>query len=328
MNPRDWKMHQNKQLRLYDVTPARDGRLRVLLLEHKEADAKLMVNLIQKGGRGKVEIVWASSFADALMEMRKQPFDAMLLDLFAPDSEGIEAIRRVSDRADIPIIALTKESDDGSGIDALLAGAEDNFVKEHVNSHNMVRAIEYAIARHRRIGELHALSLVDELTGIYNRRAFMTLGDHQLKIARREHAAVTLAFADLDGLKAINDQCGHMWGDFALKDIASILKNTFRECDVIARIGGDEFAILWISHAPLSSEALQSRLKLGVEAHSAADPRPYRLSLSIGFSHYSAGFTESLEDMLFETDRRMYAEKRNSAGVTGLQPQADPSQTR
>src|SRR5207247_1738968 len=84
--------------------------------------------------------------------------------------------------------------------------------------------------RHRRIGQLHTLSLQDELTGLYNRRAFMTLGEQQLKIARREDSGVTLAFADLDGLKSINDQCGHTFGDFALKDSAKILKNTLRKC--------------------------------------------------------------------------------------------------
>ena len=299
--------------RLSDRTPATDGRLRVLLVEHNEADAKLLLNFMRKGASDEVEVIWVSSFIDAMAELRKNHFDAMLLDLLLPDSEGIEAIRRVSDRADIPVIALTKESDVCPGVDALLAGAEDNFVKERINSHNVIRAIQYAIARHRRIGELHALSLIDELTGLHNRRAFMTLGDHQLKIARRQDCSVTLAFADLDGLKAINDNHGHMWGDFALKDIAGILKNAFRESDVIARIGGDEFAVLWIARSPLSSEGLHSRLKAGVNAHTTSEPRPYRLSLSIGFAHYQSGFADSLEDMLFETDRRMYVDKRTGS---------------
>jgi diguanylate cyclase (GGDEF)-like protein len=293
------------------TSPARDGKLRLLLVEHNEPDARLLLNLLNEA-RQDVEVVWASCFIDALVQLRKQRFDAMLMDLFLPDSEGIESIRRVSDRADIPIIALTKESAQGaaSGVDALLAGAEDTFIKERINSHNMIRAVQYAIARHRRIGELHALAQTDELTGLYNRRAFMTLGDHQLKIARRQMATATLAFADLDGLKAINDKCGHMWGDSALRDIANILRDTFRESDVIARIGGDEFAILWISHTPLSTEKLHSRLRAGIEAHAASEPRPYRLALSIGFSHYASGFDQTLEEMLFETDKRMYVDKR------------------
>ena len=295
---------------------ARDGRLRLLLVEHNETDARLLLNLMRSGEGQDVEVIWVASFIEAMGHLRTQDFDAMLLDLSLPDSEGIDSIRRVSDRADIPIIALTKEALGGGGVDALLAGAEDSFIKERINSHNMIRAVQYAIARHRRIGELHALSQTDELTGLYNRRAFMTLGDHQIRTARRQKDSVTLAFADLDGLKAINDKCGHMWGDFALKDIANVLKNTFRESDVIARIGGDEFAILWISRTPLSSEGLQARLKAGLDACAFSETRPYRLSLSIGFSHYPGGFEESLADMLFETDQRMYADKR-----TGTSPQ-------
>jgi diguanylate cyclase (GGDEF)-like protein len=280
------------------------------LVEHNEADARILLNLIRHGAGESVEVIWVSSFVEALGHLRKGDFDAMLLDLFLPDSDGIESIRRVSDRADIPIIALTQESASVAGIDVLMAGAEDSFIKECVNSQNMIRAVRYAIARHRRIGELQALSQTDELTGLYNRRAFMTLGSHQIKIARRQRHSVTLAFADLDGLKVINDRCGHMWGDFALKDISAILKNTFRESDVIARIGGDEFAILWISERPPSPAVLHNRLRAGLEAYTASETRPYQLSLSIGFSLYSGDSETSLEDMLFETDQRMYVDKR------------------
>src|SRR5688572_27571548 len=293
---------------------AKEGRLRLLLVEHNETDARVMLNLMRRGAGDSVEVIWVSSFVEALGHLRKGAFDAMLLDLFLPDSEGIESIRRVSDRADIPIIALAKESAGVAGVDVLMAGAEDSFIKESINSQNMIRAVRYAIARHRRIGELQALSQTDELTGLYNRRAFMTLGGHQIKIARRQRHSVTLAFADLDGLKAINDRCGHMWGDFALKDISTVLRNTFRESDIIARIGGDEFAILWISEHPPAPAVLHTRLRAGLEAYTALETRPYQLSLSIGFSLYPGDSETSLEDMLFETDQRMYADKR--AGMT------------
>ena len=134
-----------------DGASAKDGRLRLLLVEHNETDARLLLNLMRNGVGQDIEVVWVSSFIEAMGCLRKHAFDAMLLDLSLPDSEGIESIRRVSDRADIPIIALTKESAGGGGIDALLAGAEDSFIKERINSHNMVRAVQYAIARHRRI---------------------------------------------------------------------------------------------------------------------------------------------------------------------------------
>ena len=110
--------------RLSDRTPApTDGCLRVLLVEHNEADANLLLNFMNKGDQG-VEVVWVSSFIDAMSELRRNNYDAMLLDLLLPDSHGIDAIRRVSDRADIPVIALTKEAEHPPGVDALLAGAD------------------------------------------------------------------------------------------------------------------------------------------------------------------------------------------------------------
>jgi len=99
-------------------------------------------------------------------------------------------------------------------------------------------------------------------------------------------------------------------GERTAEGYGSYLGRQLRESDVIARIGGDEFAILWISRTPLASEGLHSRLKAGLDAHTFAESRPYRLSLSIGFSHYPGGFEESLADMLFATDQRMYADKR------------------
>jgi len=85
--------------------------------------------------------------------------------------------------------------------------------------------------------ELRALSLTDELTGLYNRRGLYVLGDHQLKLAVRRKKGIYMLYADLDNLKEINDSYGHQEGDKALSVIASILRSAYRESDVIARIG-------------------------------------------------------------------------------------------
>jgi two-component system, cell cycle response regulator len=300
----------------FDANSVRDSRVRILLVEHNDADAQLLQTLLEGGADRELEMVRARSVLDALERLQRQHFDAMLLDLSLPGSEGPDVVRRITDHTNIPIIALSKGDDPGAGIEALLAGAEDTFIKQHINSNNIVRAIHYAIARHHRIAELHALSVIDELTGLYNRRGFMTLGEQQLKIARREKSDVILAFADLDRLKAINDQYGHWCGDLALKDIATVLKNTFRDSDLIARIGGDEFVILWIARTPVSSKILHARLAANLEGQMTAGDRLYRLSLSIGFSNYSSGFTNSLTEMLLESDRLMYMEKATRPCVT------------
>ena len=292
------------------VSSAADTRVRILLAEHISSDAGFLQEMV-KGQEALVELTWLPCLEGALEQLKHEHFDALLLNLSLPHSDGLDAIRRANERADIPIIVLTSLTDtEHSGIEALLAGAADHLVKEHLNSHELVRAVSYAIARHRKTGQLHALSLRDELTGLYNRRAFMTLGEQQLKIARRENRGVTIAFVDLDDLKSINDRWGHRFGDFALKDSAKILKNTFRESDIIARIGGDEFAILWVAPTASSPAVLRTRLEAGIESHRLSATDLYQLSMSIGVSHYESGFTESLSDMLSESDGRMYADKR------------------
>jgi diguanylate cyclase (GGDEF)-like protein len=292
------------------VSSAADTRVRILLAEHISSDAGFLQEMV-KGQEALVELTWLPCLEGALEQLKNEHFDALLLNLSLPDSEGLDAIRRANDRADIPIIVLTSLTDtEHSGIEALLAGAADHLVKEHLTPQDLVRAVQYAIARHRRTGQLRALSFRDELTGLYNRRAFLILSEQQLKIARRENTGVTLAFVDLDDLKSINDRLGHRFGDFALSDSAKILKNTFRESDIIARIGGDEFAALWLAPTAPSPAVLRIRLQAGIESHRLSETRLYQLSMSIGISHYESGFTASLSDMLFESDRQMYADKR------------------
>ncbi len=109
--------------------------------------------------------------------------------------------------------------------------------------------------------EIQALAISDPLTGLYNRRGFIALAEQQLKLADRTRRGALLFFADLDGMKWINDTLGHEEGDRALVDIASILKETFRLSDIIARIGGDEFAVLVIDTTAVTPEILTARLK-------------------------------------------------------------------
>jgi diguanylate cyclase (GGDEF)-like protein len=114
--------------------------------------------------------------------------------------------------------------------------------------------------RKRMEAEIREMSLRDLLTGLYNRRGFITLAEQQLKAANRAHRPLQLTFADCDRLKWINDTLGHKEGDKALIDTAQILRQTFRESDIIARLGGDEFAILSIDTADMKHGELLQRL--------------------------------------------------------------------
>jgi two-component system, cell cycle response regulator len=300
--------------------PHSKSPIRVLLVEDSKSDIALLRKMIKDGMGPATELVCTSSLADALDKLAKEHFDALLLDLLFPGSRGAQSIRRINEQANVPIITLTNSTDDALAVEVLQAGAEDHLIKGTLASQMLYRVIEYAIARHRRKVELQTLLLIDELTGLYNRRAFLTIGEQQLKISSRDKKGIIVGFADLDGLKYINDRFGHNQGDLALKDIAQILKSTFRDSDVLARLGGDEFAVLCSLDAADLSNVLDTRLRSNIDAYLVAESRPYSLSLSIGFTQYASGFTKSLSEMVIESDRRMYEEKlRRYSGGPQLQ---------
>jgi diguanylate cyclase (GGDEF)-like protein len=160
--------------------------------------------------------------------------------------------------------------------------------------------------------ELRALSLIDELTGLYNRRGFLTLVKQQTKIADRMGKEMLLIFADIDRMKLINDTLGHKEGDRALTDAANILKKTLRESDIIARFGGDEFLILAMEACNEHSEIIYNELQENIKLHNEKEVRPYKLSLSLGFACYVPG--SSIEEVLVQADQLMYEDKQKTRG--------------
>jgi diguanylate cyclase (GGDEF)-like protein/PAS domain S-box-containing protein len=159
---------------------------------------------------------------------------------------------------------------------------------------------------------LKALSLVDALTGLYNRRGFLTLAEQELKVAQRMERGILLLFVDVDDLKAINDTYGHLEGDRALIKIAQILKENFRDPDIIARIGGDEFVILAIEGTTEAGpELLKERLSENLERYNQEESgRKYKLSLSMGAVGYDPENPVSIDTLLTQADKKMYEEKQ------------------
>ena len=178
------------------------------------------------------------------------------------------------------------------------------------------RAVErlatlYAIAVHRTRSEqeLRDLSLVDELTKLYNRRGFMTLAEQQLKVAHRTKRELSLFFADLDDLKKINDMFGHDEGDAALVEAAEVLREVFRDSDIAARVGGDEFVVLAIDVAEGKAASLARRLRERLAVRNAQRARRYAVSISLGISRYDPDKPCPLADLIIQADRQMYQDK-------------------
>jgi len=192
----------------------------------------------------------------------------------------------------------------------VVANAESPYLERDLKAVERLADL-YAIAvqRTRTEDAMRELSLVDELTKVYNRRGFLTVAEQQMKVAHRTKKEMSLFYADLDDLKRINDSFGHGEGDHALIEAADLLKDAFRDSDIIARIGGDEFVVLVIDVAESKVAALGRRLRERIQARNARPDAAYRLSLSLGISRYDPDRPSSLQELLTLADAKMYQEK-------------------
>jgi diguanylate cyclase (GGDEF)-like protein len=156
--------------------------------------------------------------------------------------------------------------------------------------------------------ELRSLALTDDLTGFYNRRAFLALATQQLRVAIRKGQGLSLFFADVDYLKEINDTCGHREGDLAIVRTADALEQTFRSSDILARLGGDEFAVFALETSSQYEDVILRRLEKNMKALNSGESR-YELSLSVGTARFDPKNPVSLGQLLTQADQSMYRQK-------------------
>lgn len=212
---------------------------------------------------------------------------------------------------------------DGLLVGVIVVANSDNMYSERDLEAMEQMAALYAIAvdRKRKEDGLRELSLTDELTRLHNRRAFFTLGDQQLKIANRSKKEMSLLYADLDDLKIINDTFGHDEGDRALVESAALLRDAFRDSDIIARIGGDEFVVLTVEVGDMSPATLMQRVQEKFDARNAAGALKFVLSISQGVACYDPEKPCSLQDLINVADKKMYDRKvAKKAGRPGYPP--------
>jgi diguanylate cyclase (GGDEF)-like protein len=235
----------------------------------------------------------------------------VILDLGLPGSSGTDTLKQILvHNLEVPIIVLTGKDDDLLGMEAMREGAQDYLSRGQLDRNLLARSLRYAIERHRLLAELHKQSLQDYLTGITNRRGFFLLAQQQIKLAKRMKRPVLLVVADLDGMKKINDTLGHEAGDRALIETAGILRNTFRDSDIIGRIGGDEFAVCIMEDDTSTAEVITKRLEKNIRMANTSRTAPYELSLSAGIARFDPDSGYSFEQMLAQADALMYEKKR------------------
>jgi len=281
----------------------------ILLVEDNPGDARLFRETL-RDAYATFELVHCSSLQEALERLSTVQPDVIVVDLGLPDASGIDVVQRTRACApNAPVVVLTGRDDEAVGLQALQQGAQDYLIKSELDGRLLSRALRYAIERNRMQAALQSESLVDELTGLYNRRGFLALAGNQLKTAARTCQPVALVYIDLDGMKQINDRLGHLAGDRALIEAAAVLSRCVRESDILARLGGDEFVMLLTTSREQAELLIRERLPRQLEACNGQPGRQYELSFSVGAISAVADQQRSLEELMDEADARMYRQK-------------------
>lgn len=291
--------------------------IKVLLVDSDEQYVDELQDGLTPDQRALLDVEWVGELSQALARLTQGGLDVLLLSLDLDDSQGMVTFDRAYAFApDVPIVVLSESSDSEQAVAIVQAGAQDYLVKAELTPGLLVRAVRHAIERHRLFSALRSLSLIDDLTGLYNRRGFADLGEQHLKLARRTGRGVTMVYLDLDRFKTINDSLGHHVGDRALIKVADILRAAFRRSDIIARLGGDEFGVLALEAADETSALLVERLRERVDDFNQSTPEPYQLSISVGMAHHDDDPRVRLDDLVAEADAEMYREKHDKRAAT------------
>ena len=314
----------------------------ILIVDTRPTERQLFITLLGSFGHTMLE---AGDGVEALEIARAELPDLVITDIIMPNMDGFTLARRL--RAEpllvgVPVIFQTAHYLEAEVRKLAAASGIQHILGKPAEPQEILHAVHEALkkpiapARIPQTGQLQrehlqlladklyeknlelektnerlrSLSLTDELTGLNNRRGFMILANGLLKFARRATHPLCLLYIDMDSLKKINDTFGHTHGDIALTHFAQILTRTFRDSDVIARMGGDEFAVLTIDATESGLTTIQARLQSNVDSHNLESVRSYPLSFSLGIIRVDLDATFTVEALLKQADEAMYIHKK------------------
>jgi len=243
---------------------------------------------------------------DALEALERMPAEVLLTDIVMPGMRGLELVSRAKRLYPaMTSIVMTGFVEEFSYDEAIRAGAAD-FIKKPFTIQELLIRIKHAKMQ----DHLRELTITDELTGLTNRRGFFAFAQQQMKQARRNSERMVLFFADLDDLKVINDTFGHVAGDRALSDAARIFVETFRDSDIIARMGGDEFAVIMGNASEAGVDTVRNRLEKRLGEYNARRDGTFRLAVSVGLTVFDPANPVTVDELVRQADERMYEQKQ------------------
>lgn len=291
------------------------SELQFFIIVQKMEDSMLMRAMLIKAGYDKKMMTSVYHFCEGLQRAEEgNGMKLLFVDkAFAEFEEDYSSI--VRQRAlEMPIILVEDAVDNREYTDVTELGVQEVLSLKELTSNYLAKAVQHAVERHHMRQQIREASLVDVLTGLYNRRGFLKRAEQALAVAKRLNMSVVVVFMDVDYMKWVNDSLGHQEGDILLIEAANILRAVFRNTDVIGRLGGDEFAVLMLRKQENAGKRATERLQTALNMYNSKRNSSYPLSLSIGQAECLKGEEVNLENLLAQADENMYKEKNTKRG--------------
>lgn len=285
--------------------------VRILLVGHSPMEEDVLRSLASRFDAPRFEWAQVEAMQNAMTSLATRTPDVVLIKL-SEDGEEADSIQELVNRyPDMSVVTIAPPRRESMGLSSIQVGAQDYMVAGNTDAMRMRQMIRATVERNRLWSALRETALIDELTGLYNRRGFLALARQQLRLAERAGMEATLLFVDVDNMKRINDTLGHRYGDMALTETADNLRDAFRDADLVGRIGGDEFVVLALHSVDSPVHAAIVRLEDQLEDRRPG-AGPFALQLSIGLAEFTPDAPSPIEALLALADTAMYKRKQAS----------------
>ncbi|AOS45236.1 putative diguanylate cyclase AdrA [Lacunisphaera limnophila] len=287
---------------------------KVLLIDDNSAANDMLSRMVPRFADGPWVLEWADTYATGLKMLLSGRYVVCLLDYRLDDGkDGLQLLREARAAGNTtPTIFLTADTDPTLDEAALQAGAMDFLVKAEFTPRMLARSVRYARKLGDTLEQLRLLATHDALTGLKNRREFERLMAEEWQRCARFQRSFSLVICDIDHFKRINDTYGHAAGDAVLQHVAGLLRGQLRTVDQLARIGGEEFAIIMLETGRDDAVQTIQRLLvlLGESPCTLADhPEPVTVTLSAGLATMPED-ADTQQGLFEAADKALYTAKR------------------
>jgi len=301
-------------------TPAKDiFQYKIMVVDDNPDNIILLQYLLEDY---EFQVISTTNGEEAIEMARKEDPGVVLLDIQMPEMSGYEVCRRLKndpETSHIPIIFITaRYSSEEDIVSGLEIGAND-YITKPFNNTELIARVKVMLRLRKDHDELERLnqklekiSITDELTGFYNRRFFYTRMKEVVSKKRQKHSSLSVIMIDLDDFKKVNDQYGHVFGDFALRESAELIRKHVRDYDIIARYGGEEFILLLEENQEIANRIAERILTAFQQNVFQKNDLKVRITVSIGIATYGPdNDVGDLEAFIHLADKAMYKAKKN-----------------